>query len=226
MVSLSKKLIAPIIRASIPISKPIKFPDEQIPFIPFSKLQEIKHLESQLISTLEECRNLAQIKQTHSYIIRKCLHQSSYIMAKLLRMLSKINVSMESYGGRVFSQVRYPNAFLYTALIRGYLVDGMFGESVLVYNSMRKDGLVPVTFTFTALLKVAASEMNVNLGRQLHGESMKLGGFSEDLFVGNASTIFSNDEERERTLSTSAAVPPRENYVKPRLPYTFAVERT
>ncbi|KAL0309092.1 UNVERIFIED_CONTAM: Pentatricopeptide repeat-containing protein [Sesamum radiatum] len=184
MVSLSKKLIPPIIRASIPIPKPIKF-DGQIPFIPFSKLQEIKHLESQLISTLEECKNLAQIKQTHAYAIRKCLHESSYIMAKLLRMLSKINICMESYGARIFSQVRYPNVFLYTALIRGYWVDGMFGESVLVYNSMRKDGITPVTFTFTALLKVAATEMNVNFGRQLHGESMKLGGFSEDLFVGN-----------------------------------------
>ncbi|KAI3450997.1 hypothetical protein Pfo_007662 [Paulownia fortunei] len=186
MVSLSKKLITPIIRASIPISKPTKFPDDQTPFIPFSQLQQIKHLESQVISTLQDCTNLAQIKQTHAYLIRICLHQSSYIIAKLLRMLSKINVSMRSYGVSVFSQVRYPNAFLYTALIRGYLIDGMFKESVLVYNSMRKDGVTPVSFTFTALLKASASEMNVNLGRQLHGESVKLGGFSVDLFVGNA----------------------------------------
>lgn len=100
-------------------------------------------------------------------------------------MLSKLNVSMRSYGVSAFSQVRYPNAFLYTALIKGYLSDGMFKESVLVYNSMKRDGITPVSFTFTALLKASASELNVNLGRQLHGESVKLGGFSLDSFVLN-----------------------------------------
>lgn len=101
-------------------------------------------------------------------------------------MLSKVNVSMRSYGVSVFSQVRYPNAFLYTALIRGHLIDGILKESVFVYNSMRRDGVTPVSFTYTALLKGSASDMNVNLGRQLHGESVKLGGFSVDLFVANS----------------------------------------
>lgn len=100
-------------------------------------------------------------------------------------MLSKSNVSMRSYGLSVVSQVRYPNAFLYTALIRGYLLDGMLKESVLVYNTMRRGGFTPLSFTFTALLKGSASEPNVDLGRQLHGESVKLGGFGADLFVVN-----------------------------------------
>lgn len=182
IVYLSKKLITPITRASVSISKPTI---DQTPLIPFPQLQKIKQLESQLVSTLQDCTNFPQIKQTHGYIIRKCLHQSSYITAKLLRMLSKVNVPMKSYGVSVFSQVRYPNPFLYTALIRGYLIDGAFEEAVLVYGSMREHGISPVSFTFTALLKAAASENNVNLGRRLHGESLKLGGFSDDLFVGN-----------------------------------------
>nr|AYM00490.1 pentatricopeptide repeat protein [Salvia miltiorrhiza] len=186
MVSLSKKLTAPIIKSSTLISTVAKFRDEQLPFIPFSQLQKIKQLESQVVSTLEDCRSPSQIKQTHAYIIRKCLHQSSYIIAKLVRMLSKLNVSTRSYGVSVFSEVRYPNAFLYTALIRGYLVDGMLNESVLVYNSMRGGGLIPLSFTFAALLKGAASESNADLGLQLHGESVKLGGFGADLFVVNA----------------------------------------
>ncbi|GFP89744.1 pentatricopeptide repeat-containing protein at5g44230 [Phtheirospermum japonicum] len=50
---------------------------------------------------------------------------------------------------------------------------------------MRKDGITPVTFTYVALLKASTTEMNVNLGRQLHGESVKFGGFRFDLFMGN-----------------------------------------
>ncbi|KAL3654828.1 hypothetical protein CASFOL_000614 [Castilleja foliolosa] len=188
MVSPFKKLISPIVKASsISIPKPpTKFRDtDKIPFIPFSQLQLIKQLEFQLISILQDCKSVSQIKQTHAYIIRKCLHQSSYIISKLIRMLSNFNVSTPSYGASIFSQVRYPNAFLYTALIRGYLNDGMYNESVIVYNSMRKDGITPVTFTYTALLKASATETDINLGRQLHGENIKFGGFSVDLFVGN-----------------------------------------
>ncbi|KAL6583453.1 hypothetical protein OROMI_005531 [Orobanche minor] len=187
MASLSKKLMIPIIKVkpSIPFPKPTKFLDDQNPFIPFSQLQQIKHLESQLICTLQDCKSLARIKQTHAYIIRKCLHQSSYIMSKLIRMLSEIGVPMRDYGVSVFSQVRCPNSFLYTALIRGYLNDGVFSESVLVYSFMRRDGVTPVSFTYAALLKGSASEMNINLGRQLHGETVKFGGFSVDMFVGN-----------------------------------------
>ncbi|KAH6755986.1 Pentatricopeptide repeat superfamily protein [Perilla frutescens var. hirtella] len=175
-------MIAPIIKSSTIISK---CRDEQLPFIPFSQLQKIKQLESQVISTIEDCRSLAQIKQTHAYIIRKCLHQSSYIIAKLVRTLSKFNVSMRSYGASVFTQVKYPNAFLYTALIRGYLVDRMLKESVLAYNSMRRGGFIPLSFTLTALLKGSATESDLDFGRQLHGESVKLGGFFADLSVVN-----------------------------------------
>ncbi|KAL2520488.1 Pentatricopeptide repeat-containing protein [Forsythia ovata] len=185
MVSLFRKLIKPIIRPPLLIRQPTKFPQEETPFIPFSQLQQIKLLESELTCTLDSCASLAKIKQAHAYIIRKGLHQCSYIIAKLLRMISKADVPMNPYGISVFSQVTYPNPFLYTALIRGLTIDGLFGESVLVYSSMRKDGVTPVSFTLTALLKACSSQMNVHLGRQIHGESMKLGGFSLDMFVGN-----------------------------------------
>ncbi|KAL8047360.1 hypothetical protein ABFX02_08G235900 [Erythranthe guttata] len=186
MVSLCKKIITPIARASITIStKPTIFTGHEVPFVPFSQLQKIKQLESQIISTLHDCTSLSQIKQTHAYIIRRCLHQSSYVIAKLVRMLSKTSVSMLPYGVSIFSQVRHPNAFLYTALIRGYTIDGMLEESVFVYNSMRRDGLTPVSFTFTTLLSASASEKKVDLGRQLHCECVKLGGFEVDYFVDN-----------------------------------------
>ncbi|XP_075493045.1 pentatricopeptide repeat-containing protein At5g44230 [Primulina tabacum] len=180
MVSVSppRKLLPPLIRAAI-------FQEDHLPFIPFSQLQEIKLLESQLIATLDNSTSLGQIKQNHAYTIRKGLHQSSYIIAKLIRMLSKVNEPVLSYGVSVFSQVRFPNAFLYTALIRGFTVDGLFKESVLVYNTMRRDGIKPVSFTFSALLKACGSETNSHFGRQLHGESVKLGGFELDLLVGN-----------------------------------------
>ncbi|RVW51582.1 Pentatricopeptide repeat-containing protein [Vitis vinifera] len=58
-------------------------------------------------------------------------------------------------------------------------------ESVLLYNSMRRQGIGPVSFTFTALLKACSAALDVNLGRQVHTQTILIGGFGSDLYVGN-----------------------------------------
>ena len=92
---------------------------------------------------------------------------------------------MDPYPRLVFQQVEYPNPFLWTALIRGYALQGPFMESVLLYNSMRRQGIGPVSFTFTALLKACSAALDVNLGRQVHTQTILIGGFGSDLYVGN-----------------------------------------
>lgn len=77
---------------------------------------------------------------------------------------------MHPYGIRIFYHVRYPNAFLHTALITGYATDGLFRESVLAYGSMRREGIRPVTFTLTASFRACASEKFFVFGRQIHRE--------------------------------------------------------
>ncbi|XP_023754348.1 pentatricopeptide repeat-containing protein At5g44230 isoform X1 [Lactuca sativa] len=144
-----------------------------------------KILESQIVSLLDSSNNLNQAKQIHAHIIRKCLDQCSYVITKLIRVLTaKFNVPMDPYPLRVFHQVKHPNPFLFTALIRGYSVQGPFMESVNLYNLMRRQGIGPVSFTFTALLK-ACSGGGVSLGMQIHGQVISLGMFTYDLFVGN-----------------------------------------
>ncbi|MBI1572500.1 hypothetical protein IOK37_27345, partial [Escherichia coli] len=43
----------------------------------------------------------------------------------------------------------------------------------------------PVSFTFTALLKACAATLDADLGRQIHGQTITIGGFASDLYVGN-----------------------------------------
>ncbi|KAI3747731.1 hypothetical protein L6452_10343 [Arctium lappa] len=153
---------------------------------PFSRLQQTKILESQLVSLLDSCSNLSQTKQIHAHIIRKGLDQCCYVITKLLRVLNaKFDVPMDLYPRRAFQQVKHPNPFLYTALIRGYAVQGPFMESVMLYNLMRRQGIGPVSFTFTALLKACSGDVGVSLGMQIHGQVTSLGGFTSDLYVGN-----------------------------------------
>lgn len=153
---------------------------------PFSQLQQTKILESQLVSLLHSCNSLSETKQIHAHIIRKGLDQCCYVITKLVRVLNaKFDVPMDLYPRRAFQQVKHPNPFLYTALIRGYAVQGPFMESVMLYNLMRRQGIGPVSFTFTALLKACSGDGGVSLGMQIHGQVTSLGGFTSDLYVGN-----------------------------------------
>ncbi|KAG5535856.1 hypothetical protein RHGRI_023579 [Rhododendron griersonianum] len=142
-------------------------------------------LESQLISLLHHCTNLNHIKRVHAQIIRHGLHQSSFLLAKLIRTLTKLNAPMDPYPRLAFQQVKQPNPFLWTSLIRGYSFQRPLNESILLYNSMRRVGTGPVSFTFTALLKACAATLDADLGRQIHGQTITIGGFASDLYVGN-----------------------------------------
>ncbi|KAK9991010.1 hypothetical protein SO802_025995 [Lithocarpus litseifolius] len=154
-------------------------------FIPFSQLQQRKLFESHLISVLHGCTHLTQIKQVHAHILRKGLDQCCYVLTKLIRMLTKLDVPVHSYPRLVFHQVKYPNPFLWTALIRGYATQGPFSESVVLYNRMRSEGTGPVSFTFSALFKACGAVLDVSLGRQVHAQTILIGGFASDLYVGN-----------------------------------------
>ncbi|XVE87349.1 hypothetical protein DITRI_Ditri18aG0110700 [Diplodiscus trichospermus] len=157
------------------------------PFIPFSRLQNQRNLlQSQLISTLNGCTSLTQIKQTHAYILRKGFDQCCYILTKLVRILTKMEIPMDYYAKLVFNQVDYPNPFLWTALIRGYCLQGLVKDSVFVYNCMRKEGTSPVSFTFSALFKACSTVLDVILGRQIHAHTILIGGFGSDLHVNNS----------------------------------------
>lgn len=186
MVSIFKE----VIRATRPFSIPIEKSCGSLtgllkPFIPFSQLQEIKLLEQKINSILDSCISVTQLKQVHAQIVRKGLDQCCFVLAKLVRMLTKFEVPMDPYPRNILSQVHFANPFMYTSLIRGYLIQGSFEKSVSLYGEMWREGISPVSFTITAFFKACGAELNVDLGRQFHGQIAKFGGFTQDIYVGN-----------------------------------------
>ncbi|KAK3025007.1 hypothetical protein RJ639_044616 [Escallonia herrerae] len=143
-------------------------PQPDQPFVPFSQLQQQKLLQFKLISLLHNCTSLTHIKQVHAHTVRKGLGQCCFVLTKLIRMLIKFDASMDPYPLLIFKQVKRPNPFLYTALIRGYAQQGPLSKAVYFYNRMRTDGVSPVSFTFSALLKACTAALDVNLGMQIH----------------------------------------------------------
>lgn len=163
----------------------IQEPHPKEPFIPFSQLQERKLLETRLVSLLNISNSFTQVKQVHAHIIRKGVDQCCYVITKLIRKLTDVGVPMDTYAHHVFDRVTFRSPFIWTALIRGYTVNGDVIEAVKFYNCMRREGVGPVSFTFSALLKACTAVVDVGLGAQLHGQVISVGGFESDLFVGN-----------------------------------------
>ncbi|XP_034224055.1 pentatricopeptide repeat-containing protein At5g44230 isoform X2 [Prunus dulcis] len=52
-------------------------------------------------------------------------------------------------------------------------------------SSSYSAGNGPVSFTFSALFKACGDVLDVNLGRQIHAQTILVGGFAADLYVGN-----------------------------------------
>ncbi|KMT02216.1 hypothetical protein BVRB_9g206760 [Beta vulgaris subsp. vulgaris] len=148
---------------------------------PDNKLQKL--LESRIISLLDVCTHLNHIKQLHAHIYSCGLGENSYVLTKFIRILTKLNFSMDGYPRAIFHQVQRPHSFLWTALIRGYVYNGPIYEAISFYSCMRRNGIRPTSFTFCTLFKGGASMGDVGLGCQLHGQMFKFGGFGSELFL-------------------------------------------
>ncbi|KAI3925174.1 hypothetical protein MKW98_009824 [Papaver atlanticum] len=97
---------------------------------------------------------------------------------------------MDSYPRLIFDQVHNPTSFVWTAIIRGYSLQGFKSESFLMYKRMRREGIRPTSFTFSALFKACGGGGDVvfdaaAFGRQLHAHVICIGGFESDLHVCN-----------------------------------------
>ncbi|KAI3869181.1 hypothetical protein MKW92_022473 [Papaver armeniacum] len=96
---------------------------------------------------------------------------------------------MDSYPRLIFDQVHNPTSFVWTAIIRGYSLQRLTSESFLMYKRMRREGIHPTSFTFSALVKACGTgDVVVDaaaFGRQLHAHVICIGGFESDLHVCN-----------------------------------------
>ncbi|WVZ23792.1 hypothetical protein V8G54_002336 [Vigna mungo] len=144
-------------------------------------------LESEVVRILEKCSTLNHAKQVHAHIYNNNLHQCSYVITKLVRLVTSLtHVPLHSYPRLIFAQVHTPNPFLWTALIRAYAVRGSISQALSLFCSMRKRRITPLSFTFVALFSASGIARDIRLGAQLHAQTLLVGGFDSDMYVNNA----------------------------------------
>ncbi|KAK7313966.1 hypothetical protein VNO77_39173 [Canavalia gladiata] len=133
-----------------------------------------------LTSLLSACADLEFLslgKQLHSWVIRSGLVSDVCVGCSLVDMYAKCAADGSVENSRkVFDSMPHHNVMSWTALISGYVQgSGREQEAIKLFCKMLQGYFAPNCFTFTSILKACANLPDFDFGKQLHGQTIKLG---------------------------------------------------
>ncbi|KAH7663984.1 TPR-like protein [Dioscorea alata] len=135
--------------------------------------------EDQVIALIKLCKAVRQLKQVHAHILLHGQSQNSYLAAKLVRSFTELGCLQSARS--IADEMTNPNAFVWTALIRGYSQydepEFQFKEVFSLYRRMRRcsPSIEPLTFTVSSVLKACARASALSEGMQVHANAFKHG---------------------------------------------------
>ncbi|KAK4350636.1 hypothetical protein RND71_029949 [Anisodus tanguticus] len=138
--------------------------------------QDRKHL----LFKLQKCKTIKHSNPIHAHIIKNGNPNDPFILFELLRICSKCS-SIE-YALKIFQQTPNPNVFLYTAFIDVFVSSGAYVDGIKSYFQMIKDFILPDNYIIPLVLKACGFALDLNSGKQIHCQVMKLG-LGSDRFV-------------------------------------------
>ncbi|XP_073035690.1 pentatricopeptide repeat-containing protein At2g03880, mitochondrial-like [Primulina eburnea] len=171
------------------------FKEQQTPFMERSADRAIslscfsgRDVKARLIwysEMLRNCSNelcLAGGKAIHGRIVRCETKPDVHLWISLINFYAKCGALEVSRN--VFEQMPTKEVVSWTALISGFVARGYGVESVELFCEMRREDVRPNEFTLATVLKGCSMISDLELGKQLHAEVVKIGRLS-DVFVGS-----------------------------------------
>ncbi|KAH7854848.1 hypothetical protein Vadar_018363 [Vaccinium darrowii] len=137
------------------------------------------------------CKTLRNLEQIHTQIIRRGSEQEHYLITLFISALTSLPPSTTtiSYASAVFDRVSRPNIYVYNALLKFHSQHSSLYHSVSVFLRMTRLNVVPDKYTFPVLVKSCCKSLALNLGRGIHGLTVKYG-CDNDLYVGSSLVDF------------------------------------
>ncbi|CAM8878296.1 unnamed protein product [Rhodiola kirilowii] len=122
--------------------------------------------------------------QVHGYVVKASCFGDVFVGSSLVNFYCKVGALGDAR--KVFDEMPERNSVTWSTLISGYAGEGNVGESVGLFESMRKDGNADVTeFVVTSVVSALTGSEFVRVGGQLHGLACK-DGLLSIVEVGNA----------------------------------------
>ncbi|GMH05101.1 hypothetical protein Nepgr_006941 [Nepenthes gracilis] len=135
-----------------------------------------------LSTALTASSSVSHLKQAHAKILRSGLDRFTSLLFKLILSCCSPSSSSLDYALSIFNQIPKPETHLCNRLLRDLSRSLEPEKTFLVYQRMRRDGLIVDRFSLPPLLKAASRTSSLNEGMEIHGLSLKFG-FDTDTFV-------------------------------------------
>ncbi|XP_027065694.2 putative pentatricopeptide repeat-containing protein At3g23330 isoform X1 [Coffea arabica] len=122
-------------------------------------------------------------KVFHANLIKIGIDPDSHLFVSLINFYAKCGAL--SFARRVLDEMPEKDVVSWTALISGFVAEGLGQEGVELFCEMRREGIRPNEFTLATVLRACSMVSGLEFGKQLHAEVVKGEAFT-DVYVGSA----------------------------------------
>lgn len=152
----------------------------------------IKPSEYTIVGVLNACSDICYLeegKQLHSFLLKLGFERHLFATTALVDMYAKAGCLADARKG--FDCLQERDVALWTSLISGYVQNSDNEEALILYRRMKTAGIIPNDPTMASVLKACSSLATLELGKQVHGHTIKHG-FGLEVPIGSAlSTMYS-----------------------------------
>lgn len=134
---------------------------------------------------LRRCINVKDMvagKQIHDHMIRSKFKPSLFLLNTLLNMYVKWGSLVDAR--QLFDSMCVRDTFTWDMMLTGYARHGQAVEAFKLYEQMQLEGLTPDRMTFTNVVNVCASLLDLTKGKRVHADILK-SGVQSDLILDN-----------------------------------------
>ncbi|KAA8542799.1 hypothetical protein F0562_023951 [Nyssa sinensis] len=137
------------------------------------------NLNQTLISLIDKCKSMAELKQIHALVIALGLVKDEPFATRILSVSATSAYGDMDYSYRIFLQLSNPTIFNWNTIIRGYSKGKNPSQSIFVFVDILRVGVSPDHLTFPFLAKASTRLSALRLGVAVHGRISKTGMFDE-----------------------------------------------
>eukprot|EP01018_Ginkgo_biloba_P026223 Gb_06185 [translate_table: standard] len=141
------------------------------------------HIYSALLEACSSKKALKEGKQVHAHMVLSGFDQQIILRIKVLTMYAICGSLIDAR--QILDQTPVQNVFLWTAMISGYVRNGLFDHALTLYSQMQRVGTQPDNFTFSGVLKACAGLLALQQGKEIHGHIIRCE-VESDIVVENA----------------------------------------
>ncbi|PKA62181.1 Putative pentatricopeptide repeat-containing protein [Apostasia shenzhenica] len=136
-----------------------------------------------LLSVAGSLPDLEMGRRIHAQVIIAGAQSKDLVGNALIDMYAKCGELQTAE--LLFEAKTEKNTVSWTAIISGYIQNGLIEEALKIFIAMRRTGINPDRAAFSSILSASASLAVLGLGKQLHSGSIRIG-ISSNTFVGSS----------------------------------------